>query len=109
LTDFLASGGSPLDHVVQHPLITCPADWGMLTPQGVITLFSNQIAMLILAGLLLIVFVPLWAMRRRGSSDIAAMVPAGFGNFIESICQYLRKEVAEPALGEHTDRFIKYI
>jgi len=25
------------------------------------------------------------------------------------ICQYLRKEVAEPALGEHTDRFIKYV
>ncbi len=108
MTGFLASS-NPLDHVVQHPLVTRPADWGMLTPQGVITLFSNQIAMLILAGFLLIVFVPLWAMRRRGSSDIEAMVPAGFGNFIESICLYLRKEVAEPALGEHTDRFIKYI
>ncbi len=109
MTGLLASGGSPLDHVVQHPLVTRPLDWGILTPQGVITLFSNQIAMLILAGLLLIIFVPLWAMRRRGSSDISAMVPAGFGNFIESICQYLRKEVAEPALGEHTDRFVKYI
>lgn len=96
--------------MVQHPLITRPLElpWP-LTPKGVITLFSNQISMLILAGLLLVVFVPLWARKRRGSSDIEAQVPAGFGNFIESICQYLRKEVAEPALGEHTDRFIKYI
>ncbi|HEX7677427.1 MAG TPA: hypothetical protein VF713_04840, partial [Thermoanaerobaculia bacterium] len=28
---------------------------------------------------------------------------------IEAVCEYLRKEVAEPALHEHTDRFIKYI
>jgi F-type H+-transporting ATPase subunit a len=96
--------------VVQHPLVTRPLHlFWPLTPEGEITLFSNQIAMLILAGFLLVVFVPLWARRRRGSSEIDAHVPAGFGNFIESICQYLRKEVAEPALAEHTDRFIKYI
>ncbi len=106
----LLASGSPLEHVVQHPLVTRPLNlpWP-LTPEGEITLFSNQIAMLILAAILLIVFVPLWSRRRRGSSEIDAQVPAGFGNFIESICQYLRKEVAEPALGEHTDRFIKYI
>lgn len=109
MNGLLASGGGPLDHVVQHPLVTRPADFGFFTPEGVITLFSNQISMLILAGFLLVVFVPLWAMSRRGKSEIDAMVPAGFGNFIESICAYLRKEVAEPALGEHTDRFIKYI
>ena len=28
---------------------------------------------------------------------------------LEAVCDYLRKEVAEPTLGEHTDRFIKYI
>ena len=109
MNGLLASGGGPLDHVVQHPLVTWPANYGILTPEGVITLFSNQIAMLVLAGVLLVLFVPLWARRKRGSSDIEAHIPAGFGNFIESICQYLRKEVAEPALGEHTDRFIKYI
>ena len=37
------------------------------------------------------------------------MVPAGSANMLEAICEYLRKEVAEPALHEHTDRFIKYI
>jgi len=109
LTPILASG-SPLEHVVQHPLVTRPMHmpWP-LTPNGEITLMSNQIAMLVLAGFLLIMFIPLWAKQRRGGSEIDAHVPVGFGNFIESICAYLRKEVAEPALGEHTDRFIKYI
>ena len=37
---------NPLEHIVQHPLIERPADLGPLTPNGVITLFSDQIAML---------------------------------------------------------------
>jgi len=36
-------------------------------------------------------------------------VPTGAANGLEAVCEYLRKEVAEPALHEHTDRFIKYI
>ncbi len=110
MTIGLLASGNPMDHVVQHPLVTRPLDLGFpLTPQGEITIFSNQIAMLILAGILLVLVVPPLVLRRRGSSDVDAMVPRGFANFMESICQYLRKEVAEPALGEHTDRFIKYI
>jgi F-type H+-transporting ATPase subunit a len=33
----------------------------------------------------------------------------GSANGLEAICDYIRKEIAEPALHEHTDRFIKYI
>ncbi len=106
---FLASG-SPLDHVVQHPLFTVEGDiHGLLTPEGVVTLLSDQIIMMMVAGMLLILFVPRAVRRLRGSNDIDGMVPTGFVNFIEAICQYLRKEVAEPALQQHTDRFIKYI
>ena len=47
--------------------------------------------------------------RRRGKSGVDAMVPTGAANGLEAVCEYLRKEVAEPALHEHTDRFIKYI
>ena len=47
--------------------------------------------------------------RRRGRSGVDALVPTGAANGLEAICEYLRKEVAEPALHEHTDRFIKYI
>jgi F-type H+-transporting ATPase subunit a len=100
---------SPLEHVVQHPLIEVPAHLGPLTPNGKITIFSDQIAMIALAGLLLIVLLPLLVKRRRGKNGVDAMVPTGAANGLEAICEYLRKEVAEPALHEHTDRFIKYI
>ncbi len=100
---------SPLEHIVQHPLIERPAHLGPLTPNGVITIFSDQIAMLALAGVLLIALVPLLVRRRRGRNEVDALVPTGAANGLEAICQYLRKEVAEPALHQHTDRFIKYI
>lgn len=100
---------SPLEHVVQHPLIEQHAELGPLTPQGVVTVFSDQIAMLLLAGLLLLLVVPRLARRRRSQDPVAALVPTGAANGLEAICQYIRKEVAEPALQEHTDRFIKYI
>ncbi len=47
--------------------------------------------------------------RRRGKTGVDALVPAGSANMLEAICAYIRKEIAEPALHEHTDRFIKYI
>ena len=100
---------SPLEHVVQHPLIERPAHLGALTPNGTITVFSDQIAMIALAGLLLVALVPMLVRRRRGKSGVDALVPAGSANMLEAVCEYLRKEVAQPALGEHTDRFIKYI
>lgn len=108
LPTVLASS-SPLDHIVQHPLVTTPADWGLFTPEGRITVLSDQIVMMIVAGLLLTLFVPALVRRRRGKGEIESHVPTGFANFMEAVCQYLRKEVAEPALGPHTDRFITYI
>jgi F-type H+-transporting ATPase subunit a len=100
---------SPLSHVVQHPIVEVPAHLGPLTPNGVVTVFSDQIGQLILAGALLVVAVPMLIRGRRGRSGVDALVPVGPANALEGICQYLRKEVAEPALHEHTDRFIKYI
>jgi F-type H+-transporting ATPase subunit a len=104
-----AEAESPLEHVVQHPLIERPASLGALTPNGKITLFSDQIAMILLAGVLLIALVPMLVRRRRGTDSVSSLVPTGAANALEAICDYLRKEVAEPALGPHTDRFIKYI
>ena len=100
---------SPLEHIVQHPLIERPAAVTPLTPEGKITIFSDQIAMIALAGVLLIALVPALVKRRKGKSGVDALVAAGPANLLEAVCEYLRKEVAEPALGEHTDRFIKYI
>ena len=109
----MLASGNPLDHVVQHPLVTTEVgDWGFfwwLAPQNVVTLLSDQIVMLIVAGFLLVLFVPRAIRRRRGTDEIDSLVPTGFANFFEAICDYLRREVAEPALQHHTDRFIKYI
>ncbi|MCH9650708.1 MAG: F0F1 ATP synthase subunit A [Deltaproteobacteria bacterium] len=103
------SSGSPLDHVVQHPLHTKEMDLGILTPKGEITLLSDHIVMLIVAGLLLMLFLPRLVRKRQGTDEVGRLVPSGSGNLIETICEYLRKEVAEPNLGPYTDRFIKYL
>ncbi len=103
------TGTNPLDHVVQHPIVEAELDAGLLTPEGVVTLMSDHIAMTILAGLVLCIVLPLAFRRSRKTGDIDRLVTTGFAGAIEVICQYLRKEVAEPTLGEHTDRFIKYV
>jgi F-type H+-transporting ATPase subunit a len=100
---------NPIEHIVQHPLIERPANLGPLTPNGRITLFSDQIAMIALAGVLLMALLPLIVRKRRGNHGVAALVPTGAANALEFVCEYIRKEIAEPALHEHTDRFIKYI
>jgi len=105
----MAEQESPLEHVVQHPLVERSVAPGALTPEGKITVFSDQIAMLALAGILLIALMPMLVKRRRGKGDVDALVPSGSANMLEAICEYLRKEVAEPVLHQYTDRFIKYI
>lgn len=100
-----ASGDDPLSHVVQHPLKTLHVD----RLGGEITVLSDHIIMMIVAALLLAIFLPIFVRRRRDSSEVGRLVPRGFGNLVEAICSYLREEVARPALGPHTDRFVKYI
>ncbi len=100
---------SPLTHVVQHPLVQVPADLGFLTPEGKLTIFSDQISMLALAGILLLALVPMIVRKRRKAAGVDGMVPTGAQNGIEFLCQYIRDDMAKPVLGVHTDRFIKYI
>ena len=104
-----SSGDNPLSHVVPHPLHQIEAEPGLLTPEGAITVLSDQILMIVVAGLLLSIVLPLALRRRRDASEIGRLTPSGFGNFVEMVCEYFRKEVAEPHLGKHADRFIKYI
>jgi len=100
---------NPLEHIVRHPMIQRPADLGFLTQGGKVTLLDSHIVMMLLAALLLILLLPLWVRRRSGTDAVGSLVPTGAGNAIEAICEYLRKEVAQPALHDYTDRFIKYI
>ena len=56
----MLASANPLEHVVEHPLKTVSVDLGgwPLTPKGEITVMSDQIVMLIVAGVLLLVFLP---------------------------------------------------
>jgi F-type H+-transporting ATPase subunit a len=102
---------NPLSHIVQHPFAGAQVDasLGFLTPEHKITLLSDQITMMILGGLLLVALVPVLVRRRAGRDAIGRLVPTGWANFFETVCQYLRKEAVEPVLGAHTDRFIPYV
>lgn len=102
------ASANPLSHVVQHPISQIPADVGPLTPDHKLTVFSDHISMIVLAFFLLVLVLPR-SLRRKKAEGIEALVPSGFGNGIEAICTYFRDEIARPNLGEHTDRFIKYI
>ncbi|MFL6232324.1 MAG: F0F1 ATP synthase subunit A [Thermoanaerobaculia bacterium] len=104
---FLAE--NPLEHIVTHPMIQRPAHLGWLTQGGKITLLDSHIVMMMLAAVLLFLLVPFSVRRRRGTGEVDSLVPTGAGNAIEAICEYLRNQVAKPALGEYTDRFIKFV
>lgn len=101
------SSPNPLEHIRQHTLLKEEVHLGGLTLD--FTLVSNLTIMLLVAGVLLVLLFPRLVRQRQGTDEVGRLVASGFGNFIETICEYLRDNVARPALGEHTDRFIKFI
>lgn len=95
----LAAGNNPLPHVLDHPR----------HQEGMFTLWSNHIIMLIAAGILVCLVMRLAVRRKRTGDEVDQLTPSGFGNAVEGICQFIRDFVARPNLGEHTDRFIPYL
>jgi F-type H+-transporting ATPase subunit a len=85
----------PLEPILSVPLWT-------FTVGGWQIAVSNHMFMVAVATGLLLIGLPL-AMRPQ------SFVPKGFRNLIESICVYIREQVAKPILGEHTDRYIGYV
>ncbi len=86
---------NPLEPVTAVPLFTLP-----LGPWQVVV--SNHAVMVIIAAVVLLVGLPLGARSRR-------LVPRGLQNLIESVCVYLRDDMARPILGSFTDRYIGFI
>ncbi len=86
---------NPLEPVISVPLFT-------ISVGGWQIIVSNHMFMVAVAMVVLLVIITL-ATRSRG------MVPKGLRNLIESVCVYLREEVARPVLGENTDRYIGFI
>lgn len=58
--------------------------------------------MITVAAIILLIVIPLGAGKKR-------LVPKGLQNIVESICIFLRDEVASPILGHNTDRFIFFV
>jgi F-type H+-transporting ATPase subunit a len=82
---------NPLEEVVARELFTV---WGITV--------SNHMFMVTLAAIVLVVVLPL-AIRGKG------LVRRGFGNLIETVCVFIREEMARPFLGDQTDRHIGFV
>lgn len=99
MIDLVLAAKNPLTHVVQHDLVN---------PGGV-TVLTNQLLMQLVAAGLLVYFLPRFVKQRAGTDEINRLVPTGWGNAIEGLCEALRTHVARPALGPYTDQFMPYI
>jgi len=97
---FVIASADPLEHVVEHRL------WPV---EGPITVLSDHVLMQMLAAVVLVLLIPRAVRWQRRGELLDRLTPRGFGNFIEAICQFLREQVARPALGEYTDRFVGYV
>ncbi|MGD0573512.1 MAG: F0F1 ATP synthase subunit A [Sedimentisphaerales bacterium] len=86
---------NPLKPVIAAPLFRFSID-------GYEIVFSNHMLMVMVAAIILLIVIPLGAGKKR-------LVPKGLQNIIESICVFLRDEVAQPVLGHNTDRFIFFV
>ncbi len=86
---------NPISHVVQQKLFEFELFGHTIE-------FSNHMLMILVTAAVMLILFPLTARRHT-------MVPTGWKNFIESICVFIREEVARPALQENTDRFIKFL
>lgn len=91
----LAFSANPLTHVVPHDYVP---GW-----------LDNHMVLMVIAAVLLLVIIPRAIQQRKGTDDIRRLVPSGVGNFFETICSYLRNEVALPNLGRFADAFVPYL
>lgn len=98
---FLASGSNPLSHVVDHP-------WWQIEG-GKYTILSNHVIMMLVAAFLLAIVLPRLLCQPKTADEVGQLTPRGMRNFIETICAFLRDNVAKPNLGVYTDQFIIYV
>ncbi len=86
---------NPLEHVVSHELFSI---WIM----GKEFPFTNHMFMITVGSIVLMIALPLVVRKRQ-------LVPRGFYNIIETICVFIREDVARPFLKGHTDRYVAYL
>lgn len=104
----LILASSPLEHVVQHPFVTHEIELPIVGRLP-FSWLSDHIIMQIAAAVLTLLVMLRAASYARGNQRGEVVTPKGLGNFIEVICEYLRKNVAQPAMGPYTDLFMPYL
>lgn len=109
MTTTILAASNPLDHVVQHPFGVQGEVPFSIFGVNSFTFISDHIIMQIAAAVLTFLVMRRAARYPQDGDEVRRMTPRGLGNFIEVICEYLRKNVAAPALGPHTDRFVPYV
>ncbi len=110
MNGLLLAESNPLSHVVQHRLPGFVYPTGLPEPfLDTFTVVSNHIIMQVVAAAIVLVLLPRFVRQRAGSDAVGRLVPRGFGNAIEGLCEALRTHVAKPALGPYTDQFVPYL
>ena len=86
---------NPLEPVGPAPVYTFSAgSWQVI--------ISNHMFMVSVAMLFLMIVIPI-AVKSK------SMIPRGIGNLVESVCMFLREEMARPLLRDQTDKYIGFI
>jgi F-type H+-transporting ATPase subunit a len=89
------AGLNPLEPLTEVPLVSFQIGAWHFT-------LSNFAAMVLTAMVILLITMPL-------ATHSAQRVPRGLQNLVESICVFLREDMARPLLGSHTDRYIGFL
>jgi F-type H+-transporting ATPase subunit a len=83
---------NPLEPVTSVPLLTFQiGSWQLV--------LSNHALVVVVTALILLLVIPRAARAPK-------FVPGRLQNVVESICVFLREEMAKPVLGHHTDQYI---
>ena len=107
LVPTLAAGDDLMSHVLPHRIMHDP----LLTVGEYKFYLTNHLLMTLVAAGVMLLVLPYVAARvkTKGQGVEAYMTRGRVAQLFETICQFLRDEVARPALGDLTDKYIKFI
>ena len=91
----MIAAADPLDHVVDHFIFRVGDFW----------LLSNHVIMLLTSAVIMLLIFPRLSRHYRDGK----LVPTGTRNFFEAIILFVRNDIAKPALGDETDRFMPFL